>query len=264
MKTVISKDSTPIAFDQSGQGPALILVDGATATRLAAVSLAAALAPHFRVFAYDRRGRGESGDTAPYAVEREVEDIDALITEAGGSGFVFGHSSGAVLALEAARLLDGRIEKLAMYEPPFIIDDSRPPVPQDYVQHLNKLIEEGRRSEAVEYFMTNAILVPAEMVAQMKSSSMWPQLEAVAQTIPYDGAIMGDTMSGNPATLKKWATVTVPTLIMVGGASPAFFHNGAQALVDILPNATSRVLAGQTHGPADDVLAPALVEFFKG
>ena len=264
MRTVISKDGTPIAFDQSGQGPAIILVAGATATRLAETSLAVALATQFTVFAYDRRGRGDSGDTSPYAVEREVEDIDALITEAGGSAYVFGHSSGAVLALEAARLLKGRIEKLAMYEPPFIIDDSRPPIPQDYVPHLNKLISEGRRSEAVEYFMIDVVLVPAEMVAQMRSTPMWPQIEAVAHTIPYDGAIMGDTMSGNPATLRKWASVTVPTLVIVGGASPAFFHNGAQTLVDILPNATSRILAGQDHGPADDVLAPVLVEFFKG
>lgn len=264
MRKVTSKDGTPIAFDQSGQGPAIILVAGATATRLAEVPLAAALAPHFTVFSYDRRGRGDSGDTAPYAVEREVEDIDALITEAGGLAFVFGHSSGAVLSLEAARLLGGRIEKLAMYEPPFIIDNSRPPVPQDYVPHLNELIAAGRRSEAVEYFMTDAILVPAEMVAQMRNSPMWPQIEAVAHTIPYDCTIMGDTMSGNPSTLRKWASVTVPTLVMVGGASPAFFHHGAQTLVDILPNAKSRVLAGQDHGPADEVLTPALVEFFKG
>jgi len=264
MRTVNSKDDTPIAFDRSGQGPSIILVAGATATRIAETSLAAVLATKFTVFAYDRRGRGDSGDTTPYAVEREVEDIDALITEAGGSAFVFGHSSGAVLALEAARLLKGRIEKLAMYEPPFIIDDSRPPIPQDYVPHLNKLISEGRRSEAVEYFMIDVVLVPAEMVAQMRSTPMWPQIEAVAHTIAYDGAIMGETMSGNPATLKKWASVTVPTLVMVGGASPAFFHNGAQTLVDILPNATLRILAGQDHGPADDALAPVLAEFFNG
>src|SRR5437899_8256880 len=140
MRKVISKDGTPIAFDQSGQGPAIILVAGATATRLAAASVAAALAPHFTVFAYDRRGRGESGDTAPYAVEREVEDIEALITEAGGSAFVFGHSSGAVLALEAARLLPSKITKLAMYEPPLIIDDSRPPAPANSVLHLNERV----------------------------------------------------------------------------------------------------------------------------
>jgi pimeloyl-ACP methyl ester carboxylesterase len=264
MKKVISKDGTAIAFDQSGQGPALILVAGATATRLAEAALSAHLAPHFTVLAYDRRGRGDSSDRAPYAVEREVEDIEALITEAGGSAFVFGHSSGAVLALEAARLLPGKIAKLAIYEPPFIIDDSRPPVPQDYVAHLNELIAAGRRGEAVEYFMTDAMLVPAEMVAQMRNTPMWPQIEVVAHTIPYDGTIMGDTMSGNPSTLRKWASVTVPTLVMVGGASPTFFHNGTQMLVDILPNAQYRTLEGQDHGPADEVLTAALVEFFKG
>src|SRR2546421_7830012 len=119
MTTVISKDGTPIAFDQSGQGPALILVAGALTTRAAWPPLAARLAPHFSVFAYDRRGRGESGDSAPYAVEREVEDIDALITEAGGSAFVFGHSSGAALALEAAIQLGDKVNKLAMYDAPY-------------------------------------------------------------------------------------------------------------------------------------------------
>jgi pimeloyl-ACP methyl ester carboxylesterase len=264
MRTVISKDGTAIAFDQLGQGPALILVAGATATRLAEAALSVHLAPHFTVLAYDRRGRGDSGDTPPYAVEREVEDIEALINGAGAPAFVFGHSSGAVLALEAARLLGGKIGKLALYEPPFIIDDSRPPVPRDYVPHLNALIAAGRRGEAVEYFMTDAMLVPAEMVAQMRNTPMWPQIEAVAHTIPYDGTIMGDTMSGNPATIRKWASVTMPTLVMVGGASHAFFHHGTQTLVDILPHAQYRTLAGQDHGPADEVLTPVLVEFFKG
>src|SRR3989442_2121017 len=166
MKKVTSKAATPIAFDQSGQGPPIIRVAGATATRLAEASLAAALAPHFTVFAYDRRGRGESGDTAPYAVEREVEDLDALINEAGGSAFVFGHSSGAVLALEAARLLPTKITKLALYEAPFIIDNSRSPAPKDYARRLTELVSSGRRGEAVEYFMTE-VGTPAEMMAQM-------------------------------------------------------------------------------------------------
>src|SRR6266516_8048683 len=131
MRNVRSSDGTSIAFDRSGQGPALILVAGATATRAAEAAISAHLAPHFTVLAYDRRGRGDSGDTPPYAVEREVEDIDVLITEAGGSAFVFGHSSSAVLALEAARLLGGKIENLAIYEPPFSIDDNRQPVPND-------------------------------------------------------------------------------------------------------------------------------------
>ncbi|GHO97133.1 alpha/beta hydrolase [Reticulibacter mediterranei] len=262
MRTVISKDGTPIAFDQSGQGPALILVAGATATRLAEASVAAALAPAFTAFAYDRRGRGDSGDTAPYAVEREVEDIKALIDEAGGSAFVFGHSSGAVLALEAARLLPSKIKKLALYEPPFIIDDSRPPVPANYVAHLIDLVSSNRRGEAVEYFMIEAVGVPAEMVAQMRQSPMWPGLEAVAHTIAYDGSIMGDTMRGNPAPLKKWASVTVPTLVMDGGISHPFMHSAAQTITNILPNAQRQTLAGQDHGPADDVLVPALKAFF--
>jgi pimeloyl-ACP methyl ester carboxylesterase len=269
MRKVISKDGTPIAFDQSGQGPAIILVAGATATRLAEASLAAALAPHFTVFAYDRRGRGDSGDTAPYAVEREIEDIEALISEAGGSAFVFGHSSGAVLALEAARLLPAKITKLAVYEPPFIIDDSRPPAPRDYASHLNELVSSGRRGDAVAYFMTE-VGTSAEMVAQMRQSPMWPALEAVAPTLVYDVTIMEDTERGDPLPLGKWDAVTVPTLVMDGtvflgrGESHVFLRHGADELVNILPDAQRRTLEGQDHGPADDVLAPALKEFFLG
>src|SRR5947207_11784535 len=172
MRKVISRDGTAIAFDQSGQGPALILVAGATATRLAEVSLAAALAPHFTVFAYDRRGRGESGDTAPYAVEREVEDIEALINEAGGSAFVFGHSSGAVLALDAARVLPTKITKLALYEPPFIVDASRPPMPEDFASHLSELVASGGRGDAVAYWQAQ-LGIPAEAIAHMRQSPMW-------------------------------------------------------------------------------------------
>jgi len=269
MQKVISKDGTPIVFDRSGQGPAIILVGGATATRLAEASLAAALAPHFTVFAYDRRGRGDSGDTAPYAVEREVEDIDVLINEAGGLAFVFGHSSGAVLALEAARLLLSKIKKLALYEPPFIIDDSRPPAPKDYALHLKELVSSGHRDKAVEYFMTE-VGSPPEMVAQMRQSPMWPGLEALAHTLAYDVTIVGDTQRGDPLPLRKWAGVTVPTLVMDGtvflGSEErhVFMRHGAQELANILPHAQRRILEGQDHGPADDVLVPVLVEFFKG
>ncbi len=269
MSKVLSKDGTTIAFDRSGEGPALILVTGAIATRADAASLAASLAPHFTVFAYDRRGRGESGDTPPYAVEREVEDLDALISEAGGSAFVFGHSSGAVLALEAARRLSTKITKLAVYEPPFIIDDSRPPAPQDYALHLRELALSGRRGEAVEYFMIE-VGAPAEMVAQMRQSPMWPGLEKVAHTLAYDVTIMGNTERGDPLPLRKWASVTVPTLVMDGTVffgreeSHVFLRHGAQELANILPDAQHRILEGQDHGPADNVLVPVLVEFFKG
>src|SRR5205823_8445518 len=181
MRTVISKDGTLIAFDQSGQGPALILVTGALTTRADWSSLTAHLAPHFSVFAYDRRGRGESGDTAPYAVEREVEDLDALITEAGGSAFDFGHSSGAALALEAA-VRGLAITKLALYEPPFIVDDSRPRLPEDFATQLSEMVSSGRRGDAAELFMTKAAEAPVEVVAQMRNAPFWPGVEAVAHT----------------------------------------------------------------------------------
>ncbi|HLZ24042.1 MAG TPA: alpha/beta hydrolase [Ktedonobacterales bacterium] len=265
MPKVRSNDGTPIAFDRSGAGPALIMVSGAFSHRAMippAPEPAEPAASRFTMYSYDRRGRGESGDTAPYAVEREVEDIEALINDAGGSAFVYGHSSGAVLALEAARLLPGKITKLAVHEPPFFVDGSHPPLPDDYVAHLNALIAAGRRGDAVEYFMTAAMSMPPEAVASMRQEPMWPALEAVAHTLPYDGAIMGDTMSGSPEPLKRWASLTIPVLVMDGGASPAFMHNAAQALTDILPNAHRRTLEGQDHGVSMDVLAPVLEAFF--
>src|ERR687884_51221 len=263
VRKVRSKDGTAIAFDQSDDGPSVILVCGGSTDRTANAPLSELLAEHFTVFNYDRRGRGDSGDTAPYAVEREVDDLDALITAAGGSAFVFGHSSGAALALEAAaRGL--AITKLALYEPPFIVDDSRPPLPGDYVTQLTELIASGRRGDAVAFFMTTGVGLPVEAVAQMRHDPMWPALEDVAHTLPYDGTIMGDTMRGNPLALKRWASVTVPTLVMDGGESPAWQRTAVQALVDVLPHAQHRTLEGQTHGVAPDALAPVLEEFFAG
>ncbi len=269
MKTITSKDSTSIAFDQSGQGPALILVGGASTTRADEVSVAAALAPYFTAIAYDRRGRGDSGDTRPYAVEREVEDIEALINEAGGAAFVFGHSSGAVLALEAARLLPNKITKLALYEPPFVIDDSHAHAPADFAARLDDLVNSGRRGDAAEMFMT-FVGMPAEMVAQMRQSPMWPHMESVAQSLVYDATIMQDTERGDPSSLRKWETTTVPTLVMdgtvfMGREEPhAFMRHGADELARVLPNARRLTLAGQDHGPSDETLVPALKEYFIG
>lgn len=264
MERVTSKDGTTIAFDRSGQGPAIVLVGGALSDRSAALPMAARLAPHFTVLAYDRRGRGDSGDTAPYAVEREVEDIEALILAAGGSAFVFGHSSGAVLALEAARTSPDRIPKLALYEPPFIVDDSRPPLPEDYVTLLDGAVSTGRRGDAVEFFMTTGPGVPAEVVAGMRQEPFWSSMEAVAHTLAYDGTVMGDTMGGSPTPLERWASVSVPTLVLDGGASPDWQRNAVLALVDVLPDARHRTSEGQDHGPDTEVLAPALEEFFIG
>ncbi len=270
MKKAASRDGTPIAFDKSGHGPALILVAGAGATRKDQASIAATLAPDFTVFAYDRRGRGDSGDAPPYAAEREVEDVDALLDEAGGSAFLFGHSSGAVLALEAARLLPARVTKLALYEPPFIVDDSRPPMAEDTASHITELVSTGRRGEAVEYWMRDVIRIPAEMVGQMRQSPMWSEMERLAHTFAYDATILGDAQRGDPSPLRKWASVTVPTLVMDGtvflGSEErhTFMRHGADEIARVRPSAQRVTLQGQDHGPADEVLAAALKEFFIG
>jgi len=265
-RKITSKDGTLIAYDQSGKGPLLILVASALADRSAAARLAALLAKDFTVINYDRRGRGESGDKKPYAVEREVEDIEGLIDAAGGSAFLFGHSSGAVLALEAANRLRGKVKKAVLYEPPFIVDDSRPPVPADFVKTLTDLASSGRRSEAVEYFMTKGIGLPTESVVQMKKMPMWPNLEKLAHTIAYDGAIMGNTQAGKPLPAKRWSSVTAVTVVMNGGKTDPFLRNAAKALAEILPHAQHRTLEGQDHGVVfmnPNALAPVLVDFFS-
>jgi len=279
MKRVTSKDGTTIAYDQLGKGPVVILVNGALGTRSHATpdSMAGILSKQFTVIDYDRRGRGDSNDTPPYAVQREIEDIDALIDSAGGSAFLFGNSSGAVLALEAVRVLHNRVKKLAMYEPPFIIDDSRPPLPEDYVEQLNAAIAVGRPGDAVEIFMTKALLIPPEFVSMMRNAPMdqtfgdsagakppeWADMEKVAHTLAYDGIIVQDYLAGKPLPPKRWASFTAPTLVIVGGNSGPFFHDGAQALVAAMPNAQRRILESQDHAVSPAAFAPVLIEFFQ-
>jgi len=279
MRTVTSKDGTTIAFDQAGRGPAVILVNGALGTRLHAASdsIAGILSKHFTTIDYDRRGRGDSTDTPPYTVQREIEDVEALIDEVGGSAFLFGNSSGAILALEVARTLPNKVKKLALYEPPFIIDDSRPPLPKDYVEQLNAAIAAGKPGDAVEIFMTKALLIPPEFVAMMRNAPMsqtfgddagakppeWADMEKVAHTLAYDGMIVKDFLAGKPLPPKRWASFTAPTLVIVGGNSEPFFHDGGQALVNDMPNARRRILEGQDHAVSPQALAPVLVEFFK-
>src|SRR6202051_807741 len=195
VRTVFSKDGTAIAFDRIGNGPPAILVDGALCYRGMGQSgqLAELLTQHFTVFTYDRRGRGGSGDTAPYAVEREVEDIAALLSEAGGAAFVWGMSSGAVLALEAANRLSG-IKKLALYEAPFIVDDSRCTTEGDWVR-IGEAVAADRRSEAVKLFL-KSVGAPAFFIVLMRLMPMWSKLKAIAHTLPYDGAIVRDNQRG--------------------------------------------------------------------
>lgn len=262
MNTVTSRDGTAIAFEKTGQGSAVIVVEGALCYRASGPSrpLARLLARHFTVYTYDRRGRGDSGDTASYAVEREVEDIEALIAEAGGAAFVYGISSGAALALEAATRPMG-ITKLALYEAPFIVDDGRPRVPEDNLARIGALVAAERRGDAVKYFMRQ-VGVPAPFIALMRFMPVWSKLKAVAHTLPYDFAILDGNQASKPLPTGRWSAVTTPALVMDGGKSEPWMRHATRALADALPDAQYRTLPGQTHMLKPEALAPILVEFF--
>jgi pimeloyl-ACP methyl ester carboxylesterase len=282
LRHVISKDGTRIAFEQSGKGPAIIMVVGAFNDRTTGKPLGQLLESHFTIFNYDRRGRGDSSDTLPYAVEREIEDLDALIQEAGGSAYVFGYSSGAVLAMRAAA--QGlAITKLALYEPPLLIgtasegeseskaaghitnsngqkievSDSHTLSPQSLAAQLAELIAEGRRGDAVELFQTKGVGIPMEIVAQMRNAPFRPALEKMAHTLVYEMTILGGMAS--PAEII--ASVAVPTLLMAGAQSPAFLQDAVKSLVATLPNGEYRILEGQTHDIVPSVVAPLVEEF---
>ncbi|MFJ4428610.1 alpha/beta fold hydrolase [Streptomyces bobili] len=261
MDKVFSADGTVIAYEQRGAGPALVLVGGAFMTRGASAELAGLLAEHCTVITYDRRGRGDSGDSPEYDVQREVEDLDALIEHAGGEAMVFGMSSGAVLALEAAAR-GSAVTRLAVYEPPFITDDSRPPLPADYVAHLTELAEQGAYGDAVAYFLTAAVGLPAEAVAGMRQAPFWADMEATARTLPYDGQIMGETMSGQPLPTDLWQSATVPVLVGSGDAGAPQMLTGARELAALADNFTLHVFPGQEHNIDPQLLAPALTSFF--
>lgn len=260
MQKVTSKDGTQIAFDKMGRGPALILVGGAFQYRAIdprTTQLASLLEKDFSVFHYDRRGRGDSSDTLPYAVDREIEDLEALINEAGGSANVFGMSSGAVLALAAAAA-GANIKKLAVYEAPFSSQSARDGSGSNYTSQLTTFLAEGRHADAVTLAMTT-FGAPAEAVAGMRQTPIWPLFEAVAPTLAYDDAIMGN----GSVPVDEAKRVKIPVLVMDGGASPAMMHTAARALADALPNAQRLTLEGQTHDVDPSVLAPALRKFYN-
>ncbi|MBA3871355.1 MAG: alpha/beta hydrolase [Anaerolineae bacterium] len=278
METVISKDGTSIAYDCIGSGFPLILVTGALGVRgdSSKDELVNRLKDHFTVINYDRRGRGDSSDTLPYTPQREIEDIDALINAVGGAAYLHGMSSGAILVLEAAAKLPTKVKKISLYEPPFIIDDSRPPLPKDYVQQLNKAVAEGKSGDAVEIFMTQALLIPAEFVSMMRNAPMaqtfpegvkppeWSDMEKVAHTLAYDGEIVQDYLAGHPLPEKRWSAYTSPGLVIVGGNSEPFFHDGATALTADMPIIKFYALEGHDHAVSPIALAPVLIKFFEG
>ncbi len=261
MSTVTSKDGTKIAYDKQGSGPAVILVDGALCYRGFGPmpDLAKLLTPHFTVYTYDRRGRGESGNNLPFSVEREVEDLDALINEAGGSACLCGLSSGGALSLEAAIRLGSKVKKLAIYEAPYNSDVNSRGEWKEYLTNLQKFIDENKPGDAVTLFMT-FVGTPAEMVGGMRQSPMWPMFEAVVPTLIYDATVLGQDRT---VPVERAASIKSPALLMNGGAGLLFMKDTADRLAKAIPNAQRRILEGQRHDVSREALAPELIEFFK-
>jgi len=251
MEKTISKDGTEIAFDRVGHGPAVVLVVGAFNTRSTGAPLAEVLAPRFTVLSYDRRGRGASGDRFPYAVAREIEDLEAVIGAAGGSAFVVGYSSGAVLAVKAAaqRL---PIQRLALYDTP-------PPQPASHAAELAALVASGRRGDAVEYFQRSVVGIPEAVILQLRHAPFRRALEAMAPTLVYEATIMGEAALSS----EEAAAVRAPTLAIAGGASPPFMHDVAETLARTLPDARAFRLEGATHDIAPSLLGPVLEAFLS-
>jgi len=256
--TATSKDGTNIAYDKVGHGPVVILVLGALNSRKSGAKLAKLLASHFTVISYDRRGRGDSTDTAPYAPQREVEDVAALIDEVGGPAYLYGHSSGAAIALEAAINLRKQVRKLAIYEAPFALDDDARKAAKEYNRLLKKLLVSGRNGDAVALFV-RSVGVSDKQIQAMRRMPMWRGLKAMAPTLAYDSDALGEGHSLPTALLSG---ITTPTLVMHGGAGSPSMRDAAQAISEAIPNAQLRTLAGQTHGVRPKVLAPVLAEFF--
>jgi pimeloyl-ACP methyl ester carboxylesterase len=263
METVTSSDGTTIAFDRLGDGPPVIVVGGQLSDRALNHPTAEELAKRFTVFNYDRRGRGDSGDTAPYALEREIEDLDALVAEAGERASVYAHSSGAALALHAAAGLP--IAKLVLHEPPYNPegDEDRQRATRKEAQHIKTLLAEDRRGEALEYFW-RSIGMPQEMVDEMRHTPRWAELEAMAPTMAYDSEVMGDISRGGAVPTDLAGRVATGTLVLVGGASPEWMIDVAKQLADALPNGRYRVLEGQEHVVPPELLVPVLAEFLAG
>jgi pimeloyl-ACP methyl ester carboxylesterase len=255
METVTSADRTTIAFDQLGTGTPLVLVAGASCDRAVDAAIAEGLAGHFTVLNYDRRGRGDSTDTPPYAVEREIEDLDVLLAAAGGTATVVGLSSGGGLAAHAAA--SGLpISHLVLWEPPYRLDAEGQRAATEYNERLAELLADGRRGDALELFM-GMVGLPPEMIAGMRQSPYWAAGEAMAPTLAYDAAVMGDgSVPGD-----RFAQITAPSLVLAGGASPGWFRESARGVAAAIPGAAYGELPGQTHDVAADVLAAAVRDF---
>ena len=263
-QSVTSRDGTRIAFDRLGTGPAVILVGGATMTRQGNAPLAEALAGDFTVLNYDRRGRGGSGDTLPYSLEREFEDVEALITAAGGSAHLYGISSGGALALEAAAA-GLPIDRVAVYEVPYGLSEEQPRQQAEYVANLERAAQEGPGAR-MEVFL-RVVGADDDAIAATRNSDAWPGLVAVEHTLAYDAASMG---TGQPP-VDRLGKITIPTLVLTGApagehevGSAAFFDAAAEAIAAAVPSAEHRRIPGQTHAVDPQALAPMLSAFYQG
>jgi pimeloyl-ACP methyl ester carboxylesterase len=253
--TIVSNDGTPIVVDRAGSGPAVVLIGGGPTNRSAASGLADILSEQLTVFNYDRRGRGDSGDTPPYSIEREFEDLAAVLALADGPVAVYGTSAGAIWGLEAAaRQLP--ITRLVCWEPPYFADGSPIPPPTDYASKLAALLADGRRSDALDLFFIDAAGLPAAFLDGMHQAPFWTQMEADADALGYDAKLIGDFSI--PA--ERLQRVAVPTLIVDGETTPSISY-GADAVARIVPGAQRRTLAGQPHNVADDAIAPVIIDF---
>lgn len=258
---VTSRDGTRIAYEIAGTGPAVILVDGAFCCRAMGPmpKLAKELVTHgLRVITYDRRARGESADMPPYSVEREIEDIDALIGVAGGRAWLYGVSSGAALAL-AAGAAGLPVDGLMLYEPPFMVGPHARNVPPDHTAALTRMIADGRRSDAVTYYLCDIIGMPRFLPYLFRILPMWRKMKAVAPSLPYDSAVMGDFQL--PAA--RAAAIRVPTLVLDGEKTWPMLRDAARALAGAIPGARARSLPKQTHNVAARAIAPVLAAFIK-
>lgn len=254
-KKTISRDGTELAYTRAGEGPAVILVSGAMSTGGTMAPLAGLLADRCTVLRFDRRGRGESGDTAPYAVEREVEDLAALIDAAGGEAALYGISSGGALVLEAAAA-GLPVRRVAVYETPYALDEEGVRGRAAYTADLTEALAQGRHGDAVELFLRLTGLAE-EMIQGARRSPMWEGMEAIAPTLAYDDAVMG----GGTPPRERLASITVPVLAAAGEASPPWLREATRAVADAVTDGTYRVLEGQTHMVDPAVLAPVLAEF---
>ncbi len=263
--TTPSADGTSIAFQRSGRGPALVFVDGAFCTRSMGPgkTLAPALEDRFTTYIYDRRGRGQSGDAEVYQPVREVEDLASVIDAAGGTAYVFGHSSGAVLALEAARA-GLPIAGLVLYEPPVVVDGARPPVPADLPQRVARLAKAGKGRAVVRTFMTEAVRAPKPVALAMSLMPGGGKLSASAHTVAYDAAIMNAYQQGTALPAELGSALRLPTLVIAGSKSPRWLRNGCEAVAAAVPGAGLRLLEGQSHTVVAAVTAPVVQAFLAG